>query len=88
MDKYDPYKEHPYAEHWTGNVKDLVHKVVTVDARYSAIDKSGAHIFLDPNDLSIILVESPSGEALHDAFNQREARHILSCYRKGRPDLI
>jgi hypothetical protein len=34
MEKYDPYKEHPYAEHWTGSVKDLVQKVAYSDARY------------------------------------------------------
>ena len=89
MERYDPYKEHPYAERWTGTVKDLVAKVRWSDARYSAIDvKSGAHIFLNLDSDALMYIESPDGENLHDVQSQREARHILSCYRKHRPDLI
>jgi hypothetical protein len=84
MKKYDPYKEHPYAEHWTGSVKDLVRKVAYSDARYSAIDtKSGATIFLDPNNLSIILIESPNGENMYDAYSQRQASKILAGLRRN-----
>ena len=89
MKDYDPYKEHPYAEHWTGSVKDLVHKVAWSDARYSAIDvKSGAHVRLNLDSDALMYIESPDGENLHDARNQEEARQILSAYRKGKPWMI
>jgi len=82
-------KEHPYAEIWEGNVKDLVRKVRYSDARYSAIDaKSGAHIFLNLDSDALMYIESPDGENLHDALNMKEAEHILSAYRKGKPYLI
>lgn len=84
MEKYDPYKEYPYAEHWTGSVKDLVRKIAHSDARYSAIDtKSGAHIRLNLDSDALMYIESPDGENLYDALNQREARQILSTLRKG-----
>ncbi len=89
MGNYDPYKTHPYAEKWTGSVKDLVDKVANSDARYSAIDaKSGAHVHLNLDSVCLIFIESPDGENLYDAQNQKEARHILSCLRKGKPCLI
>ena len=84
MKKYDPYTEHPYAEKWTGSVKDLVHKVAYSDARYSAIDaKTGAHINLNLDSNCLMYVESPDGKNLYDARNQKEARQILSAIRKG-----
>jgi hypothetical protein len=58
MESYDPYKEHPYAEHWTGSVKDLVHKIAWSDARYSAIDKSGAHVRLNLDSDALMFIES------------------------------
>ena len=82
MEKYDPYKEHPYAERWTGSVKDLVRKVAYSDARYSAIDKSGAWVRLNLDSDALMYIESPDGENLEDAQNQKEARIILSNYRK------
>jgi hypothetical protein len=86
MDNYDPYKEHPYAEHWTGSVKDLVQKIAYSDARYSAIDvKSGAHVRLNLDDEVLMHIESPDGENLYDAYSQKEARHILSRLRKHLP---
>ena len=86
---YDPTKEHPYAEKWTGNIRDLVKKVRYSDARYSAIDaKSGAHIRLNLDSDALMYIESPNGENLHDALSMREAEHILSAYRKGKPYLI
>lgn len=84
MKNHDPYTEHPYAEHWTGSVKDLVRKVAYSDARYSAIDtKSGAHINLNLGSEELMHIESPDGENLYDAYNQKEARQILSALRKG-----
>ena len=83
MEKYDPYKEHPYAEHWTGSVKDLVRKVAYSDARYSAIDKSGAWVRLNLDSDALMYIESPDGENMYDARNQKEARQILSAIRKG-----
>jgi len=84
MENYDPYKEHPYAERWSGSVKDLVKKVAYSDARYSAIDtKSGAHVQLNLSDKVLMYIESPDGENLYDAYNQKEARQILSALRKG-----
>jgi hypothetical protein len=83
MEKYDPYKEHPYAEHWTGSVKDLVRKVAYSDARYSAIDKSGAHVNLNLDSDCLMYIESPDGENVYEAMNQKEARQILSAIRKG-----
>lgn len=84
MEKYDPYKEDPHAEHWTGSVKDLVQKVAYSDARYSAIDvKSGAHVRLNLDNDALMYIESPDGENLYDARNQKEARRILSILRKG-----
>ena len=83
MENYNPYKEHPYAEHWTGSVKNLVRKVAYSDARYSAIDKSGAHVTLNLDSNALMFIESPDGENLYDARNQKEARQILSAIRKG-----
>ena len=83
MENYDPYKEHPYAEHWTGSVKDLVRKVTYSDARYSAIDKSGAWVRLNLDSDALMYIESPDGENMYDARNQKEARQILSAIRKG-----
>jgi hypothetical protein len=84
MKDYDVYKEHPFAEHWTGSVKDLVRKVAWSDARYSTVDtKSGAHICLDPNDLSNILIETSDGENMYDGFTQDYARKILAGLRRN-----
>jgi hypothetical protein len=83
MEKYDSYKEHPYAEHWTGSVKDLVRKVAYSDARYSAIDKSGAWVRLNLDNDALMYIESPDGENVYEARNQKEARQLLSAIRKG-----
>ena len=83
MEEYDVYKEHPYAEHWKGSVKDLVRKVTYSDARYSAIDKSGAWVRLNLDSDALMYIESPDGENMYDARNQKEARQILSAIRKG-----
>jgi hypothetical protein len=83
MEKYDPYKEHPYAERWTGSVKDLVRKVAYSDARYSAIDKSGAWVRLNLDNDALMYIESPDGENVYEARNQKEARQLLSAIRKG-----
>jgi len=84
MENYDPYKEHPFAEHWTGSVKDLVRKVAYSDARYSAIDtKSGAHVTLNLSDEILMFVETGDGENMYDAYSQREARKILAGLRRN-----
>ena len=84
MENYDPYKAHPYAEHWTGNVKDLVHKVAWNDARYSAIDtKSGAHVFLNLDDEVLMHIATGDGEEMYYAMNQKEARQILAGLRRN-----
>ena len=83
MENYDPYKEHPYAEHWTGSVKDLVRKVTYSDARYSAIDKSGAWVCLNLDSDALMYIESPDGENMYDARNQKEARGILAGLRRN-----
>jgi hypothetical protein len=84
MEKYDPYIEHPFAEHWTGSVKDLVRKVAYSDARYSAIDtKSGAHIFLNLDDEVLMHIASGDGEEMYYAMNQKEARQILAGLRRN-----
>ena len=83
MENYNPYKEHPYAEHWTGSVKNLVRKVAYSDARYSAIDKSGAWVRLNLDSDALMYIESPDGENVYEARNQKEARQLLSAIRKG-----
>lgn len=82
---YDPYAEHPYAERWHGSVEALVNKVAYSDARYSAIDcESGAHVSLNLDSDALMHIESPDGENLLDAQSMREARQILSDFRKAR----
>jgi hypothetical protein len=76
--------EDKYAEHWTGSVKDLVAKVARSDARYSAYDKSGAHIRLNLNDEALMYIISPDGENMYDAYTQKEAIKILSDIRQGK----
>ena len=83
MENYNPYKEHPYAEHWTGSVINLVRKVAYSDARYSAIDKSGAWVRLNLDSDALMYIESPDGENVYEARNQKEARQLLSAIRKG-----
>jgi hypothetical protein len=83
MEKYNPYLEHPFAERWTGNIKDLVRKIAYSDARYSAIDAySGAHINLNLDSNCLMYIETPDGEELLDALNQKEAREILARFRR------
>ena len=83
MEKHNPYFEHPYAERWTGNIKDLVSKIAYSDARYSAIDAySGAHINLNLDSNCLMYIETPDGEEMLDALNQKEAREILADFRR------
>jgi hypothetical protein len=89
MEKYNPYLEHPFAERWTGSIKDLVHKIAWSDARYSAIDAySGAHINLNLGAEALMYIESPSGENLLDAMTQKEAREILADFRRQQKDKL
>ena len=72
-----------YAERWTGSLTDLVRKVSYSDARYSGMDtRTGAVIFLDPNDLSIILIEH--GDNMYEAYSNKDAVRILDNIRKGK----
>jgi hypothetical protein len=78
--------EDKYAEVWTGNVRDLVRKIASSDARYSAIDaRSGAHVRLNLDSDALMYVTSPDGENLIDCQSMHEARQALAIYRRN-PD--
>lgn len=84
---------------WTGNVRDLVNRVASSDARETFIDaKSGAKIRINIDGVDEdeaygkaepFYIESPDGDNLYDAYDRKEAVMILSNIRRGEkyPDM-
>jgi hypothetical protein len=72
-----------YAQKWEGSLKDLVHKIASSDARYSAFDaKTGATIMLDPGNMDEMLIFH--GDNLYSSYDDAHALRILNNIRAGK----